>query len=435
MLKKYLGIFVVYALLLATIYNQASALSYSELLSGIKQKVLGESTVATSFESGSLVDENGTIYLISGSVKIPFTNFEAFKGLGYSLKNVVKGNLSNYTLATSYFISTAEQEHPWGSWLLYKGVVYLSTQTGLVAVPSWDVFLANGGKSSLILNANKYDIAQIKPEAEVGLIVVKDSRVINAGVAPVSLTTPITENLSTTKITCSYPAPPIGFHYEGQDYDNLCGKYLVLDAVSECAKDTSCVNPANGNLDTAPIIVASGVPTTILVMSPLKGAVGQEVVLTGLNFTATGNTINFGSGAIPDIASESQGTKLRFLVPEYLTAACYFSKPSCLMASMLVKPGTYPVSVQNSNGISNSINYEITSEGWCPGPILCAPPPVGYSYSGGGKCSCGTLVKTESLKTCSVQISCPAPPLGYYYSGGDTCTCGQLVEGSPDKPN
>src|SRR4029079_7954828 len=56
------------------------------------------------FLTGSLVNDAGTGYLIQGSKKIAFTSFTAFNGLGYSLKNVVKGNLSNYTMASNYWI-------------------------------------------------------------------------------------------------------------------------------------------------------------------------------------------------------------------------------------------------------------------------------------------------------------------------------------------
>ena len=90
----------------------------------------------------SLVNDGGTIYFISGTTKVPFTNYQAFTGLGYSLQNVISGDLGSYTLSRTYMINTANTSHPWSSWLSYKGVVYYSTQAGLIGVPSAEVFLS-----------------------------------------------------------------------------------------------------------------------------------------------------------------------------------------------------------------------------------------------------------------------------------------------------
>lgn len=390
MIVKHNKLFIGVLVLMAFVATQVYALSYSELAFGVKQKVLGESTSAYAYETGDLVNDQGTIYFIHGTVKIPFTNFEAFKGLGYSLKNVVVGDLSSYASAQSYFITTADQEHPWGSWLLYKGVVYYSSETGLIPVPSWEIFLANGGQDKHILNANAYDRARIKPETQVDLLSANDSRVVQSGLIKISLISNDTQSTSSPVAVCSYPAPSIGYHYEGQDDNNLCGKYLVADSVTACSKNNSCVSPA-------PIIIPTSVPVTLVNLSPAVGTVDQQIIVTGTNFSAFANTINFGSGVILNIPSDANGTQLSFTVPSYLNAVCYYAKPlNCLMAAQLVQPGKYPVSVTNSNGVSNSIDFEVT-ENFCPGPILCAAPPIGYSYSGGGKCSCGTLVPSDSM--------------------------------------
>lgn len=115
------------------------------------------------YSSGTLVvDSSGTIYLISGGAKIPFSSMQAFSGLGYSLRNVVFGDASGYNMAQSYIMSSPTQEHPWGSWLLYGRTIYYSTQAGMVPVASWDVFINNGGQNKFILKANKADISVIK---------------------------------------------------------------------------------------------------------------------------------------------------------------------------------------------------------------------------------------------------------------------------------
>ena len=112
------------------------------------------------FHSGDLVNDHGTIYFIEGKTKVPFTTMKAFTGLGYSLKNVVKGDASAYSLDdTGYMLKSATQAHPYGAWVLSKRTVFFVTPTGLAGIPSWAVFLANGGKNQYIVNANKADLA------------------------------------------------------------------------------------------------------------------------------------------------------------------------------------------------------------------------------------------------------------------------------------
>ena len=131
-----------------------------------------------SFAIGDLVNDNGTVYYIApNNVKIPFTSLAAFKGLGYSLNNVVPGDLSNYTLSQPYILSSPTQDHPWSSWLVYKKTVYYYTQDGMLPVSSWDIFLANGGQPKYLIAMNKQDLAQLKSKPALPIVVENDSRV------------------------------------------------------------------------------------------------------------------------------------------------------------------------------------------------------------------------------------------------------------------
>jgi hypothetical protein len=113
-----------------------------------------------SFPSGTLVNDHGTIYLISQQTKIGFTSMAVLRGLSYKLLNVVVGDTSAYQTSQTYILTDPRMAHPLGSWLLYKKTVYYSHSLGLIGVPSWDVFLSNGGKASLLLPANTADLAQ-----------------------------------------------------------------------------------------------------------------------------------------------------------------------------------------------------------------------------------------------------------------------------------
>jgi plastocyanin len=130
---------------------------------------------APRFPSGSLVNDNGTIYLIRGGSKIPFTNYQAFIGLGYSSKKILTGNVESYPF-TGYAITSAKNTHPWGSWLLYKGTIYYNGKDGLIGVPGYDIFTADGGKDSLVLPANAADIQVLLNNPNLPILQFNDSR-------------------------------------------------------------------------------------------------------------------------------------------------------------------------------------------------------------------------------------------------------------------
>ena len=155
------------------------ALTMQELMAyqtGNMGKVLGDNACSYPYASASLINDNGTIYFVRDNVKIPFSNFQAFHDFGYLTANVINGNLQNYTLS-SYIISTANTAHPWGSWLLFNGTVYYATQSGLVGVPSMDIFTQNGGQQNYIIKANRFDTAALFSQPKAQALTNNDSRV------------------------------------------------------------------------------------------------------------------------------------------------------------------------------------------------------------------------------------------------------------------
>ncbi|MDB5238625.1 MAG: lipase [Candidatus Kaiserbacteria bacterium] len=117
-----------------------------------------------------------------------------------------------------------------------------------------------------------------------------------------------------------------------------------------------------------PTGVATTTPHTIVSvssLSPTSGVVGSVVTIKGSGF-AGDNTVHFGSGVIVHVISKSN-TSLTFTVPNGLTPACFYSNPRCMVMTRLTTPGVYPVSVQNSRGTSNVVNFTVT-DGSTPEP-------------------------------------------------------------------
>lgn len=113
--------------------------------------VLGAST----YPDGQLISKNGTIYLVYKNTKTGFASMEAFTGLGYKLANVVPASVSLQD--SNQLVTTSEAAHPMGSWIEKSGTVYYVHELGLIPVPSYDVFVSNGGNMNSVVAANAYD--------------------------------------------------------------------------------------------------------------------------------------------------------------------------------------------------------------------------------------------------------------------------------------
>ena len=65
------------------------------------------------------------------------------------------------------------QTHPVGSWVILDKTVFYVHATGLIPIPTWEIFLSNGGRASKIVPANEADLnLPLLP-----LMTLKDSRV------------------------------------------------------------------------------------------------------------------------------------------------------------------------------------------------------------------------------------------------------------------
>ena len=165
---------------------------------------------------------------------------------------------------------------------------------------------------------------------------------------------------------------------------NTAGSYLVKVNVSDCrggTAETSFTVKVGGTTSQAPIIYS---------LSQISGPVGTKVVIYGKGF-ATGpqaitnrpvpvngdNSINFGSSLIPGITS-LDGTSITFIIPSYTTPACLYSAPACKIAQQQIMPGIYPVSVTNTSGTSNAVDFTVTGGG-------TTQPSITVAYPNGGE--------------------------------------------------
>jgi len=238
----------------------AQALTYAEI-SG-QGKILGDSTTFYPYPTGTLVNDSGTIYFISGTTKVPFTNWQAFVGLGFSIKNVVEGDLTNYTPSQSYTIHTANATHPWGSWLIYRGTVYYSSQDGLIGVPSASVFTSNGGDWQYIVKANSYDITTLNSNPNLPVLSVNDSRVTTTPTYASNNANPSLNssnnsgtNISSSSLTITpttLPSATIGQSYSTQISVSGGTAPYTWTTISTTYPSSCCALGLNGSGNTSP---------------------------------------------------------------------------------------------------------------------------------------------------------------------------------------
>ncbi len=118
--------------------------------------VTGNVLGASTYSNGTLLADNGTIYIIYRNTKLGFTNYPAFTGYGFSIANLTYGSSGNLAMSP-YLLENSGGFHPWGTWIKSGNTVYFMHENGLIPVGSYDVFLNNGGQNRLVVAANSID--------------------------------------------------------------------------------------------------------------------------------------------------------------------------------------------------------------------------------------------------------------------------------------
>ena len=146
---------------------------------------------------------------------------------------------------------------------------------------------------------------------------------------------------------------------------------------------------------------------TINFIQPSVGVIGTSVTITGSGFTATGNKIKFGnlgSENNPTYSlNSSDGKTLMFTVPSGNYLSCWSSVPACMAPQYMTQPGSYQVSVINSNGQSNEVSFSVVFASSSCGP--CG----NYCMENPERAEC--LIKTEGFKCERINNVCTKIPL------------------------
>ena len=116
-------------------------------------------------------------------------------------------------------------------------------------------------------------------------------------------------------------------------------------------------------------------------LQPSSGPVGTQINIVGNGFTTTGNKIRFGNTFYNNNSNYSlnsiDGRTLTFTVPSASYYGCPDGSSICYSPLTLITPGTYPISIMNTNGTSNTVTFTVTpsgSENMVPAISYISPP-------------------------------------------------------------
>ena len=352
------------------------------------------------YASGSLINDNGTIYLIRGTQKIPFANSTAFLGLGYKFANVVNGETSAFTPVPGYILKSAAVAHPWGSWLSYKGVVYYSTSAGLVGVPSGDVLLSNGGDWNKVLLANKYDVAVLKANPNLSILTNSDQRVYggaptysfsDSGQTSYNFFGNNTQPITIITVT----APAAGVTLASSTFYSI--SWTAPSSVSTVNISLVSAAPCTGSICPYTQQIASGVPNVgsfnWLVPSASISAYGYKVVVSDANNSvAAGNSGIFYIGSQAPAASSANSVGTITLTASTSTLAnglIWFATIGVAApASSSVALISVPISVYSTTTggayVSNAVNNIIVTDAVTGLTVSTTNTAFGFLTGSGG---------------------------------------------------
>jgi hypothetical protein len=104
---------------------------------------------------GSLINDHGTVYVITQGKRAGFTKASIFLGLGYKWANVLEGDTS--FMETLLPISSIAQAHVPDTLINDHGTIYLLGTTGKLGIPSPAVFNSWGYSFGKAVLANAFD--------------------------------------------------------------------------------------------------------------------------------------------------------------------------------------------------------------------------------------------------------------------------------------
>jgi len=128
----------------------------------------GGTSLAAPYADGTLILDQGTIYVMEYGRKRGIVSMNVFLGLDYKLSNVVSVDAS--TILSGPLLASSDVAHPRGSLILLEGTVYFLGRNFIYPFPSEAVFASWHNQFKDVVTGNNHDrgipigsIVQIRP--------------------------------------------------------------------------------------------------------------------------------------------------------------------------------------------------------------------------------------------------------------------------------
>lgn len=123
---------------------------------------------------------------------------------------------------------------------------------------------------------------------------------------------------------------------------------------------TSSAGVSNTTTMTVNVTGTSSGSISLSGISPTSGRIGTQMIITGSGFTQYDNTVRFASGGTQHLPSFNNGTTIYYTIPSYVSPCdLIIGNQACAQYVQLITPGTYPISVNNSNGTTGTVYFTV----------------------------------------------------------------------------
>ena len=323
---------------------------------------LTEGSVIT-YADGTLVNDNGTIYLIGNGQKRGFTTPEVYTGLGYSFTGssiVVPEATYTSTFATyttGAVINSASEVHPNGALVDVDGTVFQVSNGTLVGIPSQAVMNSRGLSLDNVVTANAADRALTVGE--------------NMKFADGTLVLDTTDNMTVyvvsdgQKLGVTTPAALEAYGYQwgnvvSGDMSGYTAGAVITDGTTSNVPTTTGTNAVS---------ISSTSPTAGVVASGAQDATFMDLVFTAAD--ATGYTISSLAITRNSISQDSDLTAIELYegstrqgsaqALNTTTHKATFTGLNIAVTSSTPRTITVKGDIYSSAGVGNSITLGIAS--------------------------------------------------------------------------
>jgi len=386
--------------------------------------------------------DKGTCYIISRAQKFGFPSASVFTQQGFSFSHALSGDVS--FLPSGAALESANQGHNPGTIVNKDGTLYfVGNNSGLWGFPSASIFTGWGYSFADAVTANSADrslsVTQVLPARQAGSISPFEAYSQSSSSLQINNISPASGPINAQVVITGTGFAASGNYVSFQNQsghissgltsaDGTSLTFTVPDTMIKNCSQGLCsqtavtpgsynisvtTNNVNSNTLTFTVTSTTAAAPTITNLNPSSGTVGTNVTITGSGFTPTGNTVNFGTGSLGmwQNLNSSNGMTLQFNATWNYTCPmpppCIGSQPCAIINCQQPappSPGTYPVTVINANGTSNSVNFNVTS-GATAAPVISQLTPssgaVGsvVTITGNGFTPTGNKITFGSLGT------------------------------------